>query len=78
VDYKPATGSWPLTANVEAAEKVNLARVGRVGRKCDISGCSVYNDFILAGGQEIREKHVLMALRGFFYRLVGCNRHGFT
>jgi len=55
---------------VVAVEKVNLGRIRRVGRKCDFSGCSVCNDLILGRSQETTGHHPLIALRGFFYRLV--------
>jgi len=35
---------------LEAVEKVNLDRIRRVGRKCDLSGCSVHGDFTLGRG----------------------------
>jgi hypothetical protein len=57
-------------ANVEPVEKVNLARIRRVGRKCNLSGCSVCDDLMLGMGEEDPENHPLIVLRGFFYRLV--------
>jgi len=62
----------PLTFVVEAVEKVNLAQIWRVGRKCNLSGCSIYDDLMLGRGQETSENHPLIAVRGFFYRLVSC------
>jgi len=41
----------PGERHVEAVEKVNLARIRRVGRKCNLSGCSVYDDLMLGRGQ---------------------------
>ena len=75
-------GTWqkvatPLSLSVEAVEKVNLARIRRVGRKCNLSGCSVYDDLMLGRGQETPENHPLNVVRGFFYRLVSLNRGGF-
>jgi len=55
--------------DVEPVEKVNLARIRRVGRKWNLSGCSVYDDLML-GGQETPENHPLNVVRGFFYRRV--------
>ena len=70
-----ATSRRPrLMANVEPVEKVNLARIRRVGRKCNLSGCSVYDDLMLGRGQEAPENHPLNVMRGFFYRLV--SSHG--
>ena len=67
----PADGLQPpLTSIVEAVEKVNLARNLRVGRKCNLSGCSVYDDLMMGRGQETPENHPLIVVRGFFYRLV--------
>jgi len=43
--------SRPVSHYVEAVEKVNLARIRRVGRKCNLSGCSVYDDLMLGGGK---------------------------
>jgi hypothetical protein len=59
-----------LTSGVEAVEKVNIAGIRRVGKKCNLSGCSVYNDLMLGKGQVTPENHPLIAVRGFFYRLV--------
>jgi hypothetical protein len=50
--------------------KVNPVRIWRPGRKCDLLGCSVYDDLILWKGQETPKNHPLVVLRGFFYRLV--------
>jgi len=60
----------PLKRGVEAVEKVNLVRIRRVGRKCDLSGCSVYDDLMLGRGQETLVNHPVIVLRGFFYGLV--------
>jgi hypothetical protein len=59
-----------VTFNVEAVEKVNLARNRWVERKYDFSGCSVYEDLILGRGQETPENYPLVVVRGGFYRLV--------
>jgi hypothetical protein len=55
---------------VEPVEKVNFDRIWSVGRINDFSECSVFNDLMLARGQEIPENHPLIAARGFFHRLV--------
>jgi hypothetical protein len=41
-----------------------------VGRKSDLSECSVYDDLMMGRGQEAPENHPLIVVRGFFYRLV--------
>ncbi len=61
-------------ANVEAVEKVNLARIRRVGRKCNLSGCSVCDGLMLGRGQETPENHPLNVVRWGSYRLV--SSHG--
>jgi hypothetical protein len=55
---------------VEAVEKVNLYRIWSVGRKSDLSECSVFDNLMLARGQETPENHPLSAVKGFFCRLV--------
>ena len=67
----PADGLQPpLTSIVEPVEKVNFDRIWSDGRKSDFSECSVFDDLMLARGQETPENHPLIAVRGFFYRLV--------
>jgi hypothetical protein len=41
-----------------------------VGRKSDLSECSIYDDLMMGRGQETSENHPLIVVRGFFYRLV--------
>jgi len=55
---------------VEPVENVNFDRIWLVGRKYDFSECSVSDDLMLGRGQETPENHPLIAVRGFFYRLV--------
>jgi hypothetical protein len=43
----PVLQSQPVRLFVEAVEKANLARIPRVGRKCNPSGCSIYDDLLL-------------------------------
>ena len=42
----------PLIASVEAVEKVVFARIRRVGRKRNLSGCSIYDGLVLGRDQE--------------------------
>jgi hypothetical protein len=60
----------PFIWNVQTVEKVNLDRIRQVGRKYDLSGCSVYGGLMLRRGKETPENHPLSPVRGFFYRLV--------
>jgi hypothetical protein len=55
---------------VEAVEKVNFDRIWSVGRKSDLSECSVFDNLMLARGHETPENHPLITVKGFFYRLV--------
>jgi hypothetical protein len=59
-----------VSRSVEAVEKVNLARLRGVGRKCDLSGCSECDDLMLGKGQGTPKNYPLVVVRGFFYRLV--------
>ena len=60
----------PVNSAVEAVEKVNPVRIGRVGRKCNLSGRSVYNDLILERDQETLGNYPIVVVSGFFYGLV--------
>ena len=51
--------SIPASELGRAVEKVNLARIRPAGRKCDLSGCSVYGNLILGKNQETPENHPL-------------------
>jgi len=66
----PATGTPRLMRDVEAVEKVNFDRIWSVGRKNDLSECSVFNDIMLARDQETPENTVLTRQNNFSYRLV--------
>jgi hypothetical protein len=56
---------------VKFVEKINLARIRKVQGKCNLLGCSAYDDLILGKGQtESKKSFPLVIARGFFYRLV--------
>ncbi len=56
----------PLTSVVEPVEKVNLARIRRVGRKRNLSGYSVYDDLMLGRNQGEPRKSALNGSEGVF------------
>jgi hypothetical protein len=60
----------PVKPGVEPVEKVTFDRIRSVGRKSDLSECSVYDDLMIGRGQETPENQPLIVVRGFFYRLV--------
>ncbi len=68
----------PAQLSVEAVEKVNLARIRRVGRKCNPSRCPVYDGLMLGRGQETPENHPLIVVRGFFSSLVSLTKQIWT
>jgi hypothetical protein len=55
----------PVSSHVEPVEKVNSGRIWSVGRKSDLSECSVFNDIMLARGQETPENTVLTRQKTF-------------
>jgi hypothetical protein len=59
----------PLTQTVEAVEKVDLAQILRVGRKHDLSRCSMHADVIL-GAKDSRESS-LSGSEGFYTDSLG-------
>jgi hypothetical protein len=59
-----------MSLSVEAVEKVNFDRIWSVGRRYDLSECSVFDNLMLERGQETNENHPFIVVRGFFYRLV--------
>ena len=59
-----------VSRGVEAVEKVNLARIRQVQRRCDLSRCSVQDDHILGSGQEAPQNYPLIVVRGFFCKLL--------
>jgi len=70
--YVSCVGTSPtlLKLGVEVVGKVNLARIRRIGRECNLSGYSLCYDLMLGRGQETRENYPLIVVRGFFYSLV--------
>jgi hypothetical protein len=56
--------------DVETIEKVDLDRILPVGRKCNLSRCSVCDDLTLRRGQDTPENHPVIVLMGFFHSLV--------
>jgi hypothetical protein len=55
---------------VEAVEKVPKEIFGRDAEKNDLTECATINDLMFGKGQVPPENHPLIAVRGFFYRLV--------
>ena len=55
--------------SVESVEKVPKEIFGR-RKKNNLTECATINDLMLGRGQETPENHLLIAVRGFFYRLV--------
>jgi hypothetical protein len=56
---------------VEAVEKVPKQILGRDAEKSDLIECATINDLIPGKGSSDPEKHPIIVVRGFFYRLVG-------
>ena len=52
LDWITACQRLPVSFGVEAVEKLNLDRIRRAGRKCDLLGYSVGDDLTLGKGQE--------------------------
>jgi hypothetical protein len=59
-----------VTLAVEAVGKVNFGQILRHGKKCNLSGSSVNDDLMLGRGQGPLKIISLIAMLGFFYRLV--------
>ena len=60
-----------LSPNVEAVEKVVKQILGPDAEKSELIECATINDLMLREGQKgPPENHPLIAVRGFFYRLV--------
>jgi hypothetical protein len=57
-------------SSVESVEKVPKGTFVRNAEKNNLTECATINDLMLGRGQEIPENHLLIAVRGFFYRLV--------
>jgi len=59
-----------LSRGVESVEKVPKEIFGRDAEKNNLTECATINDLVLGRGQETPENHLLIAVSGFFYRLV--------
>lgn len=69
LDWITACQRLPVSFGVETVEKVNFDRIQRLGRKRDLSGCSVRDDLML-GMKRPPKNHLLIISKRFFYRLV--------